>query len=555
MEIASDRLDLTQIDRRGISRLGDEAFKHLLASVAGKLEADRQQNQIRYYKPASPRAAEVHRSQARLLGVSGGNGSSKTETCLVHIMALATGVFPMSIAKELQPKFRGPVNCRIVVESITTTLENIILPKLQWWKWTGVDRPGGEKGHWGWIPKESLIDGDWDRSWSAKLRTLTVVCRDPETGKKLGFSTLQFMSHDQDPQSFASGDFHHVLLDEPPRLAIFRENQARTMRVNGAMYLAMTWPDDPSIPVDWIYDELYDKGRPGPNKQPDVDWFELHTTDNQNLDQTAIAAQMERWDETQRQVRIYGRPIRFSNRIHPLFTDSPQTWSMRAGQIVIADKGICPITGSRDLVEMCHVQNFQHDEGWPCAFLIDPHPRKPHMWMWVQIDPNDDWYVMADGQLDEDAPEVAKRVLEYEQSLGLQVGLRVMDPNMGATPTARRDVTWQDEFSAVGLFCTLGDDSAVGRQRINQMLKPDEHTLRPRLIFHPRAQNSIYQMERYVWSDYRNSAERDQKQIPRDKYDDYPTLLKYLANAQPTFRLLRYGGEVIRATGQRRKGY
>lgn len=555
MEIASEHLDLSQIDRRGIKNLGDEAFKKLLSTVAGKLEADRQQNQILYYKPASKRAAEVHKSQARLLGVSGGNGSGKSETVLVQIAALATGVFPLSIEKQLQEKFRGPVNCRIVVESITTTLENIILPKLQWWKWTGVDRPGGERGHWGWIPKESLIDGDWDRSWSAKLRTLTLVCKDPETGKQLGFSTLQFMSHDQDPQSFASGDFHHVMLDEPPRLAIFRENQARTMRVNGTMYLAMTWPDDPSIPVDWIYDELYDKGRAGPNKQDDVDWFELHTTDNANLDQEAIAAQMDRWDETQRQVRIYGRPIRFSNRIHPLFTDSPQTWSFKAGQVVIPDKGVCPITGSRDLAEFCHVQNFEMNEGWPAAFLIDPHPRKPHMWLWVQIDPNDDWWVVADGQIDEDAPEVAKRVLEYEQSTGLQIGLREMDPNMGATPTAKRDVTWQDEFAQAGLYCTLGDDSAVGRQRINQMLKPDQNTLRPQMIFHPRAQNTIYQMERYVWGDYRNSAERDQKQIPRDKYDDYPTLLKYLANAQPTFRLLRYGGETIRTAGRRRKGY
>lgn len=555
MEIGASTLDLSKIDPKTISKLSDERFKQLLGDMLGKLEADRQQNQLLYYKPVSKKALEVHKSDARLIGVAGGNGSAKTNSVLVHIIALATGVFPQSIENELRPKFRGPVNCRIVVESITTTLENVIIPKLQWWKWTGVDRPGGERGHWGWIPKSSLIDGDWERSWSAKVRTLQVICRDPDTGKQLGYSTIQFNSHDQDPQSFASGDFHHVMLDEPPRLAIFRENQARTMRVNGTVYLAMTWPDDPSIPVDWIYDEIYDKGRRGPNKQRDIDWFELYTTDNMNLDQEAIAAQMAQWDEIQRQVRIYGQPVRFSNRIHPLFTDSTQTWSFKAGQVVMPVNGVCPVTGSRELVEFKHVEEFQFQEGWPCVFLIDPHPRKPHMWMWVQVDPNDDWWVIADGQLDEDAPEVAKKVYEYEQTFGMQIGARIMDPNMGATPTAKRDVTWQDEFRNVGLFCSLGDDSAVGRQRINQMLKPDPHILRPRLIFHPRAANAIYQMERYVWSDYRNSAERDQKQLPRDKYDDYPTLLKYLANAEPTFRLLRYGGDVIRTAGRRSKGY
>ncbi len=483
------------------------------------------------------------------------SNSSKTETVLAEIVALATGVLPDSIRKDLLPKFRGPVNCRVIVESITTTLENIILPKLQWWKWTGTDRPGGQRGHWGWIPKESLVKGDWDRSWSARLRTLTLVCRDPETGKPMGHSSIQFMSHDQDPQTFASGDFHHVMLDEPPRLAIFRENQARTMRVNGTIYLAMTWPDDPSIPVDWIYDEIYDKGRPGPGKQPDIDWFELYTTDNVNLDQVAIAAQMDKWSETQKLVRIFGQPIRFSNRIHPLFTDAPQTWSFPAGEVIAPVDGKCPKTGSADIAEFCHVQEFEFNEGWPAVFLIDPHPRKPHMWLWVQVDPNDDWWVFAEGKLEQDAPEVSARVLEYEQTIGLHVAERIMDPNMGATPTAKRDVTWQDEFRNAKLFCGLGDDSAVGRQRINQRLRPDPVMRRPRLIFHRRCRDAIYQMQRYVWQDYRHAEERDQKQLPRDKYDDFPTLLKYLANADPTFRALRHGGGAIHMTGKRKGGY
>jgi hypothetical protein len=46
---------------------------------------------------------------------------------------------------------------------------------------------------------------------SNKLRMLRVLCRDPHNPDKvLGESTIQFMSLDQDPTDFASGDFHIV---------------------------------------------------------------------------------------------------------------------------------------------------------------------------------------------------------------------------------------------------------------------------------------------------------------------------------------------------------
>jgi hypothetical protein len=162
------------------------------------------------------------------------HNSSKTEACLAEMVMCMTGQIPISLQDEIKPKdkLRGPINCRIVCESLTTVLHPIILPKLQWWKWTGVDQPGGEKGHWGWIPRDCLIGGDWSKSWSEKYRMLRVLYRDPlQQNRVIGESTLQCMSRDQDASDFASGDYHMILHDEPPTHAIWRENQARTMRV------------------------------------------------------------------------------------------------------------------------------------------------------------------------------------------------------------------------------------------------------------------------------------------------------------------------------------
>lgn len=554
-------MNLAELSPESLPNLSDDKFRELMARIVGVQQEDRKQNAILYYRPASPKAQTVHDCKSKVVGIGGGNGSSKTETALAELVMCATGVFPNSQRHLIAQKFRGPISCRVVVESLTTTLEPIILPKLMWWRWTGVDRPGGERGHFGWIPKTSLVGGEWDRSWSAKLRVLTVLCRDPENPEKvLGESTIQFMSHDQDPTDFASGDFHLIIHDEPPSLAIWRENEARTMRVDGRMLLAMTWPDDPSINVDWLYDEVYEPGRTGGN--PEIAWFELWTTENKNLKQEAVAAQAAKWSNEIEGVRIYGRPIRFSNRIHPEFTDNTKTWCFPCDKAIIpvphetTGRPACPNCNGENVADYNHVQDFDAAHSWPTVFLLDPHPRKPHMFLWVQISPSDDWYQIAEGKCEGDCTEARKKVETMETDLGLYVAQRLMDPNMGASPSGqKRDVTWQDEFAAAGLSCDLAIDSEVGRSRVNHMLKPDPDTQRPRLAIHNRCKDTIYQLQRYSWDDFSKRVDKDQKQLAKAKHDDYPTLLKYLANSEPNFRFLKSGPPVLSRPGKRVGAY
>lgn len=424
-------MNLAEFTPDKLPALTDEQFRELLAGVVSVTEDDRKRNQILYYQPVSPKSQTFHESKGRVVAAGGGNGSAKTETMLVEVMMCATGIFPYSQRHLVAQKFKGPIQCRVTVESLTTTLDPIILPKLQWWRWTGVDLQGGERGHWGWIPQSCLIDGDWSKSYSSKLRMLTVLCRDPENPDKvLGQSTIQFMSIDQDSTDFASGDFHICAHDEPPTLAIWRENEARTMRVDGRMLLAMTWPDDPAIQVDWLYDEVYEPGKSG--SDPTITWIELWTTENRHLKQEAVSAQAEKWSTEITNVRIYGRPIRFSNRIHPEFTDNTKTWCFPCGKATIKVPGatikpVCGVCGSDFTCDYNHVIEFDTSSTWPTVFIIDPHSRKPHMFMWVQIDPSDDWWVVADGKCEGDCVETRNEVYRVEKEMGLSVARRLMD--------------------------------------------------------------------------------------------------------------------------------
>lgn len=540
-----------------ISKLSNEEFRQLLAEMTKFQADDVKENQLLYYKPVSELARTTHASTAHILGIGGGNRSSKTETHLTELLIACTGIIPLSLRDTYdRSKLRGPIQARIICESLTTVLHPIMLPKLQYWRWSGADQPGGVRGHWGWIPRSSLIEGSWDKSWSEKTRLLRLYCRDPDDPQRVvGESTLQFMSHDQDPTDFSSGDCHIVLFDEPPKYSIFRENQARVMAVRGRLLLAMTWPDDPTIPVDWLFDEVYDKAQPGPNRDPDVEWYEFSTTDNMNIDQEAVQKQMTSWSTATKQVRIYGKPLRFSNRIHPLFTDAETSWCFKCGTEVYLKEKACATCQSLDVTTYSHVTDFEPKASWPTVFLLDPHPRKPHMMAWLSVDPYDDLWQIAELHLDGDPTEVRLAVDKVERDLNLRVVRRLMDPNMGASaPGVERGVTWQDEFKKAGLACSLASDSDVGRSRVNEYLKPDHRTLKPRLHVHPRCQHTIHQVKRFCWDEHRHAMEKDLKQLPKARYDDHPALWRYFLNTSPSFSMLNSGAPVMHRSG-RNRGY
>ena len=265
-----------------------------------------------------------------------------------------------------------------------------------------------------------------------------------------------------------------------------------------------------------------------------------------DLDQDAVALQAANWSKEIQAVRLYGRPIRFSNRVHPLYTDQTQCWCFTCHTETIPLDDACAECGQDTINDYCHFKAFDTPDNWPVLWLLDPHPRKPHMYLWVTVGPDDDLWVQHEGECDGDLGDVHADVAHTEESYRLNVAERIIDPNMGRSPaSSKREITWQDEFMEAGLSCDLAEDSDVGRSRLNEFLKPDPSSLRPRIHIHERCQMTNYQMKRYTWEDHKQSLEKDQKQKARPKYDDYPTLLKYLMNRQPLFADLVNGPVVI----------
>ena len=551
-------LDLDRWGPHQLRHLKKSELERAFGEMAAVWQQDKKEMALDYYVPASEDVAAVHCCTARVRFVGGGKGSSKTEGALVEGIMASTGIVPRYLRErypdfDWRKKLRGPTSGRVVCQSITNTLEPIILPKLRWNCWTGTDEPGGERGHWGWIPKMCLIDGDWQKSWSAKSRLLRLLYRNPDNiDEVIGESRIQFQSYDVDAADQASGELHWVILDEPPTEAIYDENEARTMRLGGWILLSMTWPDRPEVNVDWIFDRVYERGIAGPNKWPDYETFRLRTVKNQFINQDAVALQSKAWDQRQRTVALEGLPIRFSNLVHENFQKTPADWCFACGERQpVADRK-CMNCGGNDTVEFCHVAEFSVPSTWPVVCVLDPHPRKPHMLLYVALSPADDWYICAELEVKGDPTDVKSSADELESVLGLKVVRRLMDPRMGGSPSgARRDRTWQDEFDAAGFYCDMADPSDTGRATFDHMLRPDPHTRMPRAFFHPRCPGAIYQFSRFMWDDWKQNSDKSQKQKVKEKYDDFPACIRYFANEQATYDGLSRGGRLIRAGGFR----
>ena len=526
-----------------------ERQKLLEALLSERLKAQ-QQNPILFYQPASPEARLIHLSTAPQILAVGGNRSSKTESMLAEMVIQMTGIVPLSLEADYpRSKLRPPIRARLVVKSLTNTWFPVIIPKLQWWQWNGRGEHGGPNGHWGWFPREFLIKGDWQESWSEKHRTLTLT----------NGSTLQIMSHENDVTDFSGGSFHVIGIDEGIDSARYRENKVRIADVGGQIIMAMTPPDEEAAAWDaaWTYDQLYEKGIPGKDKDPSIDAFTLYSEANRTLSAEQIEALLHGLTPIQKEIRAHGRYLHLSGRIYSTFSDRPRLWCFRCNDLVLS--GIC---GHDDLVKFCHIIDPDVElYHWPVVYALDPHPRKPHAMLWVAIDPADDWWQIGDMEIDGEPEVVRDKVFAFERLHGLHIAKRLIDPNMAKSPAhvaGRRGITVRDEFDHVGLRCDLADDNrSTAIARVKQMLKPEPRTRDTRYHVFRTCGPTIQQMNRYSWQEWArySSDTKDPKPLPMDKYSDFPTMLGYIANSNPHYANLMGAQSYSRRSGTRKGAY
>lgn len=542
-----NKLSDAEIDRIPIAER--VAIAHQIGEQRARL---RQENAILYYRVMNPDAIGIHLSIAKEIPIIGGNRSAKTESALAEAVIQATGIVPISL-KNIYPavKLRAPIRVRIVCKSLTNTWEPVIKRKLQWWEWSGNDEQGGPLGHWGWIPKHMLIKGQWDESWSEKYRTLSLI----------NGSGFQIMSREQDIGDFSGTSCQLIIIDEGIDPARYRENLKRTIDCRGRIIIPMTPPDDQSASWDaaWIY-ELYQRGLPGPGRDPDVESFTLFTEKNIVLPQDEIEKTIKDMSEDQKEVALHGRFLHLSGRIYPNYTDRQRYWCFQCNKNVqVIDGKTCSTCKSEDVVLYCHlIEPFYEAYTWPCIMTIDPHPRKAICIAWDVISPSDDLFRVAELEIDDTLLEAKKAIDDIENTLHLRTYRKLMDPNMGSSPStySERGLLVRHEFDRAGIHCAMAQDNRfTARTRIREYLKPDRRTRQPRIHFFKNCVKSNYQMMHWSWDENASysSDRRDPKPIPQQKNSDFPTILGYVMNDNQSYRTAQGSVMTVVTPGEQKR--
>ena len=322
-------------------------------------------------------AMDVHACEANIIGVSGGNQSSKTTTCTIEDLIKACRVIPPSL-KGIYPESKLPKKkfnrIRVVCEDYQNGILKHNLPNLM-----------------RWTPRSYLIDGRWEKSWSAEKMQLTLI--HPE--EKQICATIELMTNNAEVGTFQGPPIDRVRYDEEPREDIFDENLLRFVISD---HLDIAFGMTPTHGLSWVYDRLWNKDEvQGKNS---VRWFQLCSISNPkaNLETLReICKNIKRYDELK--MRLLGEWISlsglvygsyFKRRIHVI---APEKLGLGAGEYLDCH---CASATYGDLsvpiAELPHVPD--------CPFLqyvaflgLDPHEVKATAAVIVGIDRDETIFV------------------------------------------------------------------------------------------------------------------------------------------------------------------
>lgn len=342
-------------------------------------------------------------------------------------------------------------------------------------------------------------------------------------------SFFDVMTYEQEVSLAEGWNGDWAWFDEPPPRDLYIATARGLVDSDGVAFFTLTPLKEP-----WLFDEIYNsKDKHVSSVICDM----RHNLERMNplskqvigLKESAIQKFESKLTEEERETRMHGKFRYLAGRIWKEWDREVHTFDRR---IWIKGKNNVVVDG----------QPPQH---WPRMMLVDPHDRNPHAILWVTCDETGNYKAyrecwIANTTID----DIVREIKRVETNARETVQVRIMDPNFGPKKYGNSGLTVRDEFEQAGrrinlnLRFNFGDDrKEIGRNAFAQLLKYD--IKKPlSLLNHPiftacdDLKEFIYQVEHYIWDEFRSGLERDPKEKPKDINTHFPDLCQYFANAK-----------------------
>jgi hypothetical protein len=463
-------------------------------------------------------AMDVHACEANIIGVSGGNQSSKTTTCTIEDLIKATRKIPQSL-QGIYPESKLPKKkfnrIRVVCEDYQNGILKHNLPNLM-----------------RWTPRSYLIDGRWEKSWSAEKMQLTLI--HPE--EKQICATIELMTNNAEVGTFQGPPIDRVRYDEEPREDIFDENLLRFVTSD---HLDIAFGMTPTNGLSWVYDRLWNKDAiQGTNS---VRWFQLCSISNPkaNLETLReICKNIKKYDELK--MRLLGEWISlsglvygsyFKRRVHVI---APEKLGLHQGEYLDCH---CASAHYGDL--SVDIRDLPHAPDCPflqyVAFLgLDPHEVKATAAVVVAVDRDETVFVDRCYRGDKTLKDVKH---DLNRILGFyRYGFGKCDPHADSDRTAFDNINaWKILTKGEHPIPNLKKADAykgsilAGVDIIRQLLiGRDSETPRIKIIDRPENQELIHSFRTLQRDTYANEDTRGPKDSIAEGKHDHHAALRYI---------------------------
>lgn len=371
-----------------------------------------------------------------------------------------------------------------------------------------------------WIPKDSIVqirrnNQGAEVEWFIKH----------QDG---GMSFFDIMTYEQSADSAEGANQDWLLFDEPPPRNMYIAATRGLIDRDGICMFTLTPLKEP-----WLFDEIYS------SKDPNIDsvicdirhnlWrYNPLSKQHIGLKEEAIRKFEMKLTEEERETRMHGKFRYLAGRIWKEWERSIHTYDR--SQWVEGRHGV--------------IVDGEPPAHWPRMMLIDPHDRNPHALLWVAVDDTMNYWAYREAWLaDTLIEDVVAHIKKVELRARERIALRVLDPNFGPKKYANSGITVREEFEGAGRrlqypirFAFGNDAKELGRKAFAKMLKyditkPISLMNHPRIRFAKDMKECIYQIEHYVWDDFKGGIEQDPKEKPKNLNTHFPDLCHYFALA------------------------
>lgn len=399
---------------------------------------------------------DIFLSEASIVGGSGGNQSGKSTAGAISGYIKSTGEIPRAfekykdhpaIAVDIERAKRKFIRGRVVGVDFKQ-LSNTVLPA---WKQ--------------WVPREYLKNGRWTDSFSSQHNTLTLY------RKREPCATIEFMTNQQDVESFQGPPLDWLKYDEEPRQDIHKEN---LMRFTTAERLDIGFYWTPTKGLSWATDLfLEDEDKHGRK----IELFKLCSVTNKcaNIEVLSeILNEVESYDELK--MRLLGEAISLSGLVYGRLFDR---------QIHVIDPFYEKLTYDEQ-------RNYLCLSGW------DPHTNTPAAGVFILFDREGNAYVDFCYFKSVDTEDLKRDFTEIVKERNYRMGWSVADKSSDSTNVMFSGRNIFKEISR-GKNCIPSLRTSIkfegsirsGVDEIKKRLKLQEGTKKPRLCIVKRPENKV----------------------------------------------------------------